>query len=1150
MTLPTVGMAASLQGAAQFAADAKRVEDAYKRIAAAELEIAKTSPQAAAAISAMDKTFMTTEGVEDWAATMEQLAQEIIPETTSAWENMAQIMGLGALQQVAGEMGRLGDSLLSVAKDATLTAARAEELYVVLDNLSEQSGVSSAAMREQVAAIKDLGITTDVAANLVSQFVRSDLDLSKAAELARLAQDAAVISMEDSSQALAGMLHGVLTLQPELLRYRGIIVDFQSEYKKWADANNRTVLSLTSAEKQTIALNAVLAQGENIAGTYEAAMGTASKQMRSFSRYTEELKEDFGNALLPALTAGVGGAKDLAKAMMALPEPVKAVIATTGALTGGVLKGTSSLIGFGAQAAQLGVALKTLGATASIAQAGLIGMGIALAGIAAVGIITAIKEHEKAQKEMASQIVITATSYGDYVYLLEEAKLGNYKLSEELYNTVKAHQEAEGAAYAQAEAEQYLAGMSPTEKIEADLKEMAGEVANTADQLVTLAEAGFEWAAAAISGEDAIVAFNDTILESIGALSTADQAARGLMAGIGGIIPVMQQTESATVGVTNSMLALAAVNAEIDMSEGFKRSAEEAQAYYGSIAYLEAQMSSAVGKAAQQMVTAEERADSARESARSQLMNALGGLEKDHAKAVTSILEQIAQVDIELQADILEAEKANAQERLDAQRELASSLDDLERDLAASREEIARDLERQLSDMRREYAQARADLARDLARDLEDIERAHLSKMRELEASYYAYLSDLADDYGDKLSSITEKYAKERESIEKKYELDPEPTYDEQRESLQQQLDELLAMEEEYRKGGLGYEYKQRKEDILAALEELKEAELAELEARKSEELTELEEWYAKEQEAANEAYRIAQEELKSAYEEQRAERLRENERRLEDMKIAYEQEIAQAKEAAARKQADLEIENAARRAELLRHYEETMADLDRKLAEEKEKLTLQAEENKERLAEQLADEQASYAERRNELSAHYSEQIRETEAKFAEEKQKILDGLEAEKLELITGLGKQSEAFAEAYAEQRDQLENHLFGPGGMLEKWRAYQEQLAGMYGVDSPSRWFIEFGQDQVRGLEIGTKDFSSALGGLEQQFSGFQSDVTGMLGGATVPGPSLPAVASRSQQNVDNSRSVNLNYTGKPYSEPSIRAIVTMMEMANG
>ncbi|NIV38308.1 MAG: hypothetical protein GWN58_55480, partial [Anaerolineae bacterium] len=100
---------------------------------------------------------------------------------------------------------------------------------------------------------------------------------------------------------------------PELLRYRGIIVDFQGEYTKWAQANGRVVQSLTSAEKQMIALEAVIAQGSSIAGTYESAMGTASKQIRSFSRYIEELKEDFGEALLPAFSEAIFLAKDLTK---------------------------------------------------------------------------------------------------------------------------------------------------------------------------------------------------------------------------------------------------------------------------------------------------------------------------------------------------------------------------------------------------------------------------------------------------------------------------------------------------------------------------------------------------------------------------------------------------------------------------------------------------------------------------------------------------------------------------------------------------------------------------------------------------------------------------------------------------------------------
>ncbi|NIV38309.1 MAG: hypothetical protein GWN58_55485, partial [Anaerolineae bacterium] len=70
---------------------------------------------------------------------------------------------LGALQQVAGTAGQIGSQLLGLAKQATMTAARAQELDAVLANLAEQNDLSAASMREQVKAIKEQGITTAVA---------------------------------------------------------------------------------------------------------------------------------------------------------------------------------------------------------------------------------------------------------------------------------------------------------------------------------------------------------------------------------------------------------------------------------------------------------------------------------------------------------------------------------------------------------------------------------------------------------------------------------------------------------------------------------------------------------------------------------------------------------------------------------------------------------------------------------------------------------------------------------------------------------------------------------------------------------------------------------------------------------------------------
>lgn len=1134
--LPETGMRAVLEDADKFEADAKRVEDAYKRIVAAEAEIAKSSPEAAAAIAQLDKEFQTVEGLEDWAATMEQIAAQTIPEATDAWENMAQIMSLGAIREVTGTMDQIGDSLLGMAKDATFTAARAEELYTVLDNLAVQSGQNAGAMREQVSAIKDLGITTDVAVNLVSQFTRSNLDLSKASQLARLAQDAAVISMEDSSQALAGLLHGILTLQPEMLRYRGIIVDFQSEYKKFADANDRTVLSLSSAEKQSIALNAVLQQGETIAGTYEAAMETASKQMRSFSRYVQELQEDFGNALLPTLTEGVSTAKDLVKAIMGLPEPLKAAIAASGALTGGILKGTSAAVGFGAQIAELAVALKTLATAEQLAALGVLGpagLMVGLTAIVGVGVVSAIKANEDAHREEATAILASSETYVSYIRQLRDAELQNYALSESLYDMIKATEEAEGATEALAQAQEVLAkqrGIEPLlsiyEKLPGGLELFTNVVrdgsAELDDYLLLLyantqamQDLALEHGASAVEARK--------FAEALGEIVKQEAARREFLRAAEEGREPWQEIADETKAATE---ALAGYNDGLRMGASqftkYQEKMIEARMERDRLTEAEKEAASVGEDALSQLTRAEEDADEKREQARADLLSKQASLESQHASKVKDILAQIAETEKELQQDLIEAEEENRKAKLEAERELAKSIEELDRESAEKRADIERELIRKQEDIDREGKEKRADLERDLRRDLEGLERDHLSRMEDLETDYYKRLEDLAEKYGDKLQDINDKFADERKRILEKYELDEGPDIDEQRRNI---IQEIRRLEELQREGRRGIDYTADIEKLKKQLEELKQVELDELERRKQEEIDELEKWRDKEQESEDEGYKKAKEAEEKAYEDRRSERLRQHEERIQDLETALVREKEAADRAARQRLEDLERQQAAEQDALRRSHAEKLADLDASLTEEKRKLTEQAEENKGRLQEQLEAERSSYGERQQELRTHYDEQKRQINEAQDEETKKIIDSSD-----------EQTRGLASAYDVQRSDLERHLFGPGGMLEKWQEYKRGVDAALEVHSPSKWTERLGKEMIAGFE--RADFEAALTGA----------VTNVQ--QTVAAPVLSPMQTVSSQSVDNSKTINLDYTGQAQSLASIRSLLALTEAKTG
>ncbi len=153
--------------------------------------------------------------------------------------------------------------------DTTLTAARTKVLGTVLENVARVNGISAEAIREHEATIKGLGITTQEARMTLTRFIQAQLGVENAAKLARVAQDAGVVANINSAEALERLTHGIVTLQPEVLRQLGITISLEQEYKKFAQTAGRTVGSLTQQEKQQIGLNSVLREGQKLAGTYE-----------------------------------------------------------------------------------------------------------------------------------------------------------------------------------------------------------------------------------------------------------------------------------------------------------------------------------------------------------------------------------------------------------------------------------------------------------------------------------------------------------------------------------------------------------------------------------------------------------------------------------------------------------------------------------------------------------------------------------------------------------------------------------------------------------------------------------------------------------------------------------------------------------------
>lgn len=227
------------------------------------------------------------------------------------------------LMNAAG-MGRLKDFV----EDATLLAGRVENLKTVLNAVGKNANYSSGELSVYTDQVKALGITTQAARESLTRMAQVNLDLDHAAKLARISQDAAVISGKNSSEAFQHIATAISRANAWMLRSQGIMVSARAEFIKYAKEIGKTVPELTSMDKVQAILNATLERGAAIAGTYEAAMKDAYKQFTSMDRYREEATRLFGQQFLPLFARVVQAQTSILKFWIEAPNWVKETTAS------------------------------------------------------------------------------------------------------------------------------------------------------------------------------------------------------------------------------------------------------------------------------------------------------------------------------------------------------------------------------------------------------------------------------------------------------------------------------------------------------------------------------------------------------------------------------------------------------------------------------------------------------------------------------------------------------------------------------------------------------------------------------------------------------------------------------------------------------
>lgn len=239
-----------------------------------------------------------------------------------------QSKALKTMKPLGVAMAGLSAAGTALIGTSTMVAARNEELGLVLKVVGRNAGYTQQQLEDYEDATKGMGITTSKARQSLVQMVQAEIDLAHASDLARLSQDAAVIAQMDSSEAFNHLITTIQRGDPIMARTLGLAVDFNGAYKEMAGRLGKSAQALTAQEKVQARTNEVMRAGEGIAGSYEAAMGSAGKQMRSLNRHWEEAQSALGEQFLPMLAVAVGVATDALKAFNDLDESQKRNVAS------------------------------------------------------------------------------------------------------------------------------------------------------------------------------------------------------------------------------------------------------------------------------------------------------------------------------------------------------------------------------------------------------------------------------------------------------------------------------------------------------------------------------------------------------------------------------------------------------------------------------------------------------------------------------------------------------------------------------------------------------------------------------------------------------------------------------------------------------
>ena len=188
--------------------------------------------------------------------------------------------------------------LIAFGMKSFKAAAEVERLDLALQAVGASSGKGYESLKTASDAMRTVGIQAAQAQKTTLKFAQSNIDLSKSADIARVAQDLSVASSMSGEEALSALTLAITTTRTQTLRQVGITTDASTTFQRYASSIGKAAKDLTMGERRQAVMNLVLEEGSKAAGAFALSLQSPAKLIEEFSQLNKELQVTMGGALL------------------------------------------------------------------------------------------------------------------------------------------------------------------------------------------------------------------------------------------------------------------------------------------------------------------------------------------------------------------------------------------------------------------------------------------------------------------------------------------------------------------------------------------------------------------------------------------------------------------------------------------------------------------------------------------------------------------------------------------------------------------------------------------------------------------------------------------------------------------------------------